>query len=379
MDVRRRDLEELRRTEVSPCVSLTLSLSDSTPGTDVDRQRLIRMLADAEGALVASGLGHREATELLAPARGVADTLTWSSAWRGLALYAAPGVVREFALWSPVSDRAIVADRFLLAPLVAELTRAGRYWLLTVSRGNPTLFRGTATGLRRVDLQPPLPTFADVTRADEHEESLQYHRGGGGTAREAATYHGHGGAPDAQTDQVRRWTQALADRVDSLLYDDHAPLVLAGISTQVARYRRHSRYAEILPHELSGSPDRVIDVDLHLQAWPLVEAHLAARAAEDQARFAATAGTGRTSTVAGDVALAATEGAVEVLFATIDPPPDDELLVDEAVVATWETGGTVHVLDEPIPGGGSLAAILRYVTVPVTGDAARDPASPPSR
>ncbi len=77
---------------------------------------------------------------------------------------------------------------------------------------------------------------------------------------------------------------------------------------------------------------------------------------------------------------AALVGRVEILFLSIearvwgtaDPDgtnvevhdersPKNRELLDLAAVATWSTGGRVHaVADDEVPGGGLVAALLRY-------------------
>jgi hypothetical protein len=97
--------------------------------------------------------------------------------------------------------------------------------------------------------------------------------------------------------------------------------------------------------------------------------------------FEERSGQGRTATDLTDVARAATYGAVEILFAdidevvpgTIDPSGVVTLaahasastygVVDEIAARVMSAGGRVMaVRRQDIPGGGGLAATLRYPT-----------------
>lgn len=364
MTVRRHDVEELLRTPPPPCTSVFLTLEHRGTGDEEDRTRLALLLDDAAGALRSWGLRWGEAEDVVEPLRQALEEAPWPSGWRGLALFGARGVARWHGLCSPVADRAVIGDRFLVGPLIRELERADGYWLLALSRNRPRLLRGDADGLHAVAVDPALPSFGDVVAADDAEEVLAYHRGNGGAARSAVTYHGHGGLADADDARSRRWLEVLASRVDTELSGERRPLILAGVTELVAAYRRITRYEHLSGHHLPGSPDRTNLVELHERSRPIVVDLAAMARRRDVERVHERAGTGWTSSGLGEVAEAAAQGRIEVLFAPVDPSPEDELTVDAAIVATWQAGGTVHVTDGEPLDGATLTAILRYVPMP---------------
>jgi hypothetical protein len=362
--IRRHDIDELLRTPAPPCTSVFLTLEHRGTGDEEDRARLALLLDDAAGALRSWGLRWAAAEDVVGPLRRALDEAPWPSGWRGLALFGAPGLARWHGLCSPVADRAVIGDRFLVGPLIRELERSDGYWLLALSRNRPRLLRGGAAGLHAVALDPALPTFGDVVATDDAEEVLAYHRGSGGPARSAVTYHGHGGLADADDARNRRWLEVLASRVDTELSGERRPLVLAGVTELVAAYRRITRYEHLSGRHLPGSPDRTGLAELHERSRPIVVDLAATARRRDVERVHERAGTGWTLSGLGEVAEAAAQGRIDVLFAPVDPSPEDELTVDAAIVATWQAGGTVHITDEAPPGDGTLTAILRYVPTP---------------
>lgn len=365
MTVRRHEVEALLEAPRPPCTSVFVTLEHRGVGDQQDRARLAILLDDAAGALRSWGLRWAEAEAVVVPMRRVLEEAPWPSGWRGLAVLGAPGLARWYGLCSPVADRAVIGDRFLVGPLIRELERADRYWLLALSRNRPRLLRGDASGLHDATSDPALPSFSEVVAVDDAEEVLAYHRGSGGSARSAVTYHGHGGLADADDGRSRRWLEVLASRVDTELSGERRPLVLAGVAELVSAYRRIARYEHLATDTIPGNPDRTALTALHDRSQPIVERIAARRRQLDLERIDERAGTGWTLTGLQEITAAAEQGRIDVLFAPVDPAPADELTVDAAIVATWNAGGTVHIAPGAVPGGGLLAALLRYVPTPV--------------
>ena len=131
---------------------------------------------------------------------------------------------------------------------------------------------------------------------------------------------------------------------------------------------------------ISGNPDHLRADELHERAWPLVEPFFRRAQQEAVARYRELVGTGGTTSDLADGVAAAGQGRVEVLFVRIDeqrwgtfdpatgriatneePRPGDEDLLNLAAVRTLLAGGTIYAVpSDAVPGGTSLAAILRF-------------------
>lgn len=363
MDFSQEQVLALLTPPALPCVTVFATLEGRGVAGEHDRRRVKSLLDEADGSLQSWGLRPADAARLLRPARQMLDDEpAWPSEWQGLAVYVADGLTRRFGLHAPVTDGVLTAERFLVAPLIREVERIDRFWLLALSRNQPRLLQGNVSRLWPV--RRHLPTFEEVVGGEEAEAALQHHQGSGGTARAAATYHGHGGSKDADEDRLRRWIAVVAERVEELVDGEHAPLVLAGVAEELAAFRQATSHPHVLATALLGSPDRRSETDLHAQAWPLVAEQQSVGSQVDLDRFAELHGTGRTLTDTTMVARAAQEGRIDVLFATATPASEDAPTVDASVVGVWTTGGTLHIVDGPAPGDGPLAAILRYVPTP---------------
>jgi stalled ribosome rescue protein Dom34 len=123
------------------------------------------------------------------------------------------------------------------------------------------------------------------------------------------------------------------------------------------------------------------DDELARLTLPALDTAYNAQIGQDKELFEKRTGQGRAATDLTDVARAATYGAVELLFVDIDeviPGTIDESgvvtladtasartygVVDEIATRVLASGGRVIAIRRAdIPGGGGVAAILRYAT-----------------
>ncbi len=157
------------------------------------------------------------------------------------------------------------------------------------------------------------------------------------------------------------------------------PLVIAATEPLDAIFRSVCRYPDVVPETAAGSPENISDVDLVAAARAVLDRYYADRLAELKERFEQRASQNRTSLDVATVARLATQGAVDTLFLDIDAVVPGTVAADGAVTFADElASGTVGVTDEiarrawlsgarlvavrreDVPGGGDLAAILRY-------------------
>jgi hypothetical protein len=131
----------------------------------------------------------------------------------------------------------------------------------------------------------------------------------------------------------------------------------------------------------AGNPESVSDVELVQQARAVLDRYYAGKLAELHALFERRAGQNRTSSDVATVARLVTQGAVDTLFVDIDGVVLGQVDEDGAVrFGDEQVPGSIGVVDEiarrgwlsgarllavrrgDMPGGGDLAAILRYAT-----------------
>lgn len=377
---RRKDVELLTGPRGGPCVSVFLPTHRMRPGTEQDPLRLKNLLAEAEARLVQGGLRTPTARELLAPALDLLDEqVFWQHQSEGLALFLAPGWWRSFRLPLELPELTVVGDRFHLKPLLPLLSGDGRFYILALSQNEIRLLEGTRQGVHEVELEDVPRSLREALRYDDPQKERLFHVTGreGGTV---AVFHGHGIGGEVNKERTGRYLGLVDAGLREVLRDQRALLVLAGVEYVQAMYREVSGYPALVDVGISGNPERLRSEELHKRAWTLVEPLFRQGQNEAADRYRELAGTGMTTGDLEESVAAAREGRVEVLFVSLseqrwgtadtetgritvneEPEPGDEDLLDLAAVRTLLGGGTVYALpSDLIPGGASVAAILRY-------------------
>ena len=247
------------------------------------------------------------------------------------------------------------------------------------------LYRATRFTLDEVKVKGLPESLDEALKWDDPQDQLQMHSAGGGPAggrgRRPMLFHGHAVGTDDERSNTERFLRAVHDALRGTLIDEGGPLVLAGVDYLTHAYRDANSYPGLASHSVSGNPDEADVHELHAKAWKVVEPELSRPRAEAATRVEELRGNGGRSTVdLTDVVAAAHRGQVDVLFVATDlevwgvwnasegtvqvseaRDAGDVDLLELAATAVLERRGTVYaVKTAEIPGGGPVAALLRY-------------------
>ena len=158
------------------------------------------------------------------------------------------------------------------------------------------------------------------------------------------------------------------------------PLILAATDPLDSIFRSVSTYPHLAPTTIAGNPEATTDTDLVARARAVLDELYASELDTIHELYRRRASEHCAAADIVDVARAATFGAVDTVLVDIDeivPGVVDEEtgnvtfvegsdavsygVVDEIARRVWLNGGRVlAVRRDDIPGGGSVAAILRY-------------------
>lgn len=394
------DLRQLRQEATSPCISLFMPTHRGGAEVQQDPIRLRNLLRQAEEQLEERGVDRGRWEEVLAAGRSLLDdNAFWQRQGDGLALFLAPGLVRDFRLSTPLPERVYVGDRIHLSPLLPLINNDGRFHILALSQKRVRVFEATRDSVRELELADVPRSVQEALNYDENERELQFHsapatpqtnasRGRPSaagqnvhTGRSKAMFHGHGGADDDSKEQVLRFVQVLDDALARHLRKQQpVPLVLAAVDYEQAMYRASSKHPQLVAEGIEGNPDLLSGDELRQRALPLVEPLLRADQERAAAAFEELGGTERVSRDLEEVLKAATDGRVDTLFVDVSRPrwgrfdegnrtvevhdqrqPQDEDLIDRAASEALARGGSVFAVDgSELPGGGEVAAVFRY-------------------
>lgn len=194
-------------------------------------------------------------------------------------------------------------------------------------------------------------------------------------------YHGQGVGTDDQKDRLLRFFRKVDKGAQSLLKNENAPLILAGVEYYFPIYQQANSYQNLLSTGITGNPDSMSLRELHKKAWDIVEPIAQQSRSRQHEKYAELASNGLASQDPQQILPAAFEGRIDCLFVASDqqiwgeydeekrsanihsePKRSSEDLLNLAAVQVWTKGGTVYtVKEQEVPGDGCpIAALYRY-------------------
>jgi release factor family 11 len=362
----RSEVERLLVTRDPCCVSAYLPTSPITQDAQADRIELKNLVAEATGQMEAAAADRgavadvRESLDAL-----VEDDDFWAEQARSLAVFASPASLRTFRLPSRLTSVVEVADRFYVKPLLRAVTFPQAAFVLALAAGSVRLVEVSREGPPFTVDVPDLPADAAsaVGKASIADRSP------------SARLQGSEG----QKVRLRQFARKVDQALRGVLTGLELPLILAATEPLESIYRSLNSYPHLVERGIAGNPDRASDADLAAAARTVLDEVYAAELSAIRDVFDVRFSHGRASTDVATVARTATYGAVDTLLVDIDEKlpgqvdedsgavtfaEDDAVsygVVDELARRVLLTGGRVlAVRGDEVPGGGPVAAILRY-------------------
>lgn len=377
-------LKALIAQESKWCVSLYMPTHRIGREQQQDPIRLKNLLAQAEANLLANGVRRPEVQNLMRPA----DELLWDrDFWQhqgdGLAIFLTNDFFKVYRLPVRFDEHIHTGTSFYIKPLLPCLGRGIKFYVLAVSLNSIRLFEGNADTMSEIKLNFPT-SMEEALWADDPEKQLNMHSGSvspGDGKSSTGVFHGHDPADEDKTN-ILRYFQSVNQGLNTLLDDRNIPMVLAGVDYLLPIYREASSYQNLLQDGIAGNPDRENIKELHQRAWQIVRPIFEESQKKAYEKFEQLSGQ-QSDLAVNDIKAAvkaAVFGQVETIFVPLgaqkwgryeaqnnkvllkkEPAPENEDLFDFAAAQTLLNSGQVFAVpSEQMPGGGELAAILRY-------------------
>jgi hypothetical protein len=363
----RADIEALIDYRGQPAVSLYLRTTPHTQDAQADRIALRNLLREAVAQMEAAAATTREVRAIEAAVEAVAeDDGFWAQQANSLAVFATPQRIRTFRLPNHLSNLVEVSDRFHLKPLLRAVTFRQDAYVLAIGMGGVRLVEVSA------DLPPHHVAVAGLPRdaADAAGRGSHLPRRGNMTGGESGSEHA----------LLARYARAVDHALRPVLAGHERPLILAAIEPMASVFASICSYPHLAAEVIPGSADETPDHQLAAAARSVLDGLHATELRSLGELYAQRAAQGRATGDVAQAARAATFGAIHALIVDMDADlPGLVAEEDGAVTLAAQADGTTYsVTDEiarralrsgarvlsarqhDIPGGGALAAILRY-------------------
>lgn len=344
-----------------------LPTSPVTQESQADRIELKNLVAEAAEQIAAAGSARRTVQEVREPLDELLeDDEFWAVQARSLAVFASPKGVRTYRLPNRLTSSVEVADRFYVKPLLRAVTFSQAGFVLALAAGSVRLVEVAGEGPPFTVRVPDLPTDAASAA-------------GKASIAERSPIRRLQGS-EGQKVRLRQYARKVDHALRGVLTGLEQPLILAATEPLESIYRSVNSYPHLAETGIQRSPEGTTDEELASAARTVLDELHARRLSELRERFEQRFDQDRASTDVAAVARAATYGSVDTVIVDIDQKVpgfvDDESgavtfaeeddavsygVVDEIVRRVMLSGGRVFAVRAPdVPGGGPVAAMLRY-------------------
>lgn len=348
-------------------ISLYLPTTPETQHIDAARIGLGNLLREAEEQLAAADTPKRTVWPISEQVQDlIDDDEFWKFQANSLAVFVTPDSLRTFRLPSHLTKMVQVSDRFHLKPLIRAVSVPQHAFVLALEEG----------GVRLIEIFADLP--ADEVRVPGMPKDAASAVGTANVNSRSASGRIHGS--EGQKVRLRQYARKVDAALRPVLAGRHEPLILAAGDPMLSIYRTVNSYPGFADEAIETSPARMTPGELAQAARDILDRQHAARLAAFATLYANREKEGRATADVAQAARAATFGAVDTLLIDIDevlPGTVDDAtgavsfaatasaatygIVDEIAGRVLASGGQVlGVRRTDMPGGGSLAAVLRY-------------------
>ena len=364
----RAEIETLATHRGMPSVSIYLRTTPVTQDAEVDRIELKNQLKAAIAEMEAAGTPKRE----IWPIRDAIEALVedhdfWAEQANSLAIFATPERIRTFRLPNRLTNIVEVSDRFHIKPLMRAVTFAHNAYVLAIGAG----------AVRLVEIGPELPPHPVAVPGLPRDMAEALGRRGHVVRKSGEMTGSEASSTNAQ---FTRYARAVDQALRPVLSGHERPLIVAATEPLASIFRSVSSYAGTSARVIAGSADDTPDRELAEAGRDILDEIHAEKLAALSELYAAREPQGLATMDVAQAARAATFGAVDTLIVDMDAVvpgtvadedgavtfaeaqgPDNYGVVDEILRRALLSGARVVAARRgEVPGGGDVAAILRY-------------------
>lgn len=360
-------IEELIQAgQTQPAITIYVPLNTSVSPQDINANQIrFKNLINQAIDLAEQHSNGKSLVETLSSTlkSNLYDVDFWRDQSAGLLLCARPDSLHMFRLPTTAEEYVALDSQYHLAPVLAMLTEANEYYVLTVAQHHPKLFAGDMYGLHIAGITLP----ADIRTAlniDEANQKYELQGSAVGTSMKTGGYNGRGGAHNTQEEDRLKFFRMI-DHIVCSQADNKRPLILAGTDSEIAEYRNISKYPQILETAINGSHADIDMEGLHAKAAEIVSHELlqpVRQAAIEEFQRLEGANPERTASNLDQITAATDAGRVDkLLISQMAQPAEKSRLIHRLAGKVWQMSGTVIRLQPAdMPHGAAMVARLRY-------------------
>jgi hypothetical protein len=340
----------------------------STPATTKeDQARYRNMIADGiEKWEAAIGPEAIKASRMQLEAK-LDDAEFWNETQKSLAIFASSEAIEFVHLPIESSEYVYVGANYDLAPMRVALSHDQPYYLLTLAKHHPKLFKGDSYGLEIIDLNFP-DSPEDALNIDEMFSGSNTVRGVGtqGGGNDMLSTHGQGDSNHAGQEEHLKYLRIIDDKIiNSPLIDRKVPLLVAATESEASDFKHISNYPSLITEYVAGNHTLTPLQELHELSWEVIaNVVVGVKVAGLIERFNEDKGRQKASSDLAEIAEAVTAGRVDTLLLGIVEKTNDSVS-DAGEIKTpllrlttdYATSHMCELVQDVVAQGGSIVGV----------------------
>lgn len=358
---------------------------------------ILRRLADAKGPCITivepagdrakldqavdqveTSLPDEERENLIAPLRESLKAL--NGAEKGSVVLLRSADLNELVVTGEVlPPTRTVTDFFSLRALLPALHEQHDFYLLALSQKRTRLLHCTATTSTELPFANGTSVSLGESRNTDKPDHTLENRGGAGPSQGnmKGVLSGTGNEAEHKPEFLHNFFSEIDRAVHETVKDSGLPLILVGVESELAIYRKVNTYPLLGETGVLGSPDGFIGGEMHARGLRALSTFVPPATQKLLDDLDKMIGTGHASVHAADIVKASFEGRVSHLFLqsgaeyqgtydeargkTSHHSEERHDLMDDAVRQTILHGGRISLLTgKQMPGGVPVCAVFRY-------------------
>lgn len=378
--------EEILNKEEEMLISIYFPTYKMGPDIKQNSIRLKQRIREAEDKLYNMKWKKADVENFLKPVSDLVDeSKFWQNQTEGLAVFLSSEKMDYYHLPYEVSEYTVISNKYYTKPLIPLFTGDGEYYILALSQNEVRLFRANKQKINEIPMKDA-PKNVDAMKVDQDSRTKLQIKTANPVSPTALVYNkntqGQAVENDFDVNQLNRYFRAIDESLDKYKKKENLPLILAGVEYLIPIFKEISKYPNIGDEYIKGNPEILYAEDLHKNSWEIMEPKFIQIQELAEANYNQYKGQKNKlyANSLESIIPKAYNGQVETLF--IDKDADKwgvhdleknkvkiynkekfeaEDLIGYASALTTTRGGKVYAVDsERVPGGGEVAAVLRY-------------------
>ncbi len=374
------DIEKLHNQEQDNNVSIYITASNAAPEEKENQNRinLKNRVKEAKTMLEKNGFKEHEAEEYLKPVYDlVEDSQLMRNLWGGLAVFLNSNHFYYVNVPKNWHDSAYVGNEFYLAPVIEPIVANQTFYILSINLEQTRFYKADRFHIEEVEVEDFIPEKMEEAIGFDYKDRLYQHVSAH-TGQGQTFYHGHAEGEEEKKKEVKKFLNHVNDGLMKMLNERKKPLVVESVDYIFSFFREMTGYKGLIDENISLSPEEMNEANLHQEAWKLIEKELQQSIEEDLKYYNDAK---NKSDIPEDIVLRSLQGRVDTLFVNKyanewglvddqafkvkvheDYMPGDKDLLNHAIINTYFTDGSIHLLEpEEMPEKNrKLCAVYRY-------------------